>query len=66
MSQTDHSSVGGQSAATGVEPPLSEEEQWQLTLFKWRYALEARGFSQGEVRYLLFHKWRLSRLAGNH
>ena len=37
--------------------PLSPTELYQLTLYKWRYSLEAFGFEPGEVRDLMFMKW---------
>ena len=37
--------------------PLSAAELYQLTLYKWRYSLEAYGFDQHEVRDLMFLKW---------
>ena len=37
--------------------PLSATELYQLTLYKWRYSLEAFGFDQDEVRELMFVKW---------
>ncbi|MBV9579273.1 MAG: hypothetical protein JO057_11860 [Chloroflexi bacterium] len=37
--------------------PLSADELYQLTLYKWRYSLEAYGFDQAEVRQLMFLKW---------
>jgi hypothetical protein len=37
--------------------PLSATELYQLTLYKWRYSLEAYGFQQHEVRELMFLKW---------
>ena len=37
--------------------PLSPAELYQLTLYKWRYSLEAYGFEQHEVRELMFLKW---------
>lgn len=37
--------------------PLSAAELYQLTLYKWRYSLEAYGFDQAEVRELMFLKW---------
>jgi hypothetical protein len=40
-----------------VENPLSADELYQLTLYKWRYSLEAYGFQQSEVRELMFLKW---------
>jgi hypothetical protein len=37
--------------------PLSPDELYQLTLYKWRYSLEAYGFGPEEVRSLMFMKW---------
>jgi len=37
--------------------PLSPGELYQLTLYKWRYSLEAYGFDQDQVRELMFLKW---------
>jgi hypothetical protein len=37
--------------------PLSANELYQLTLYKWRYSLEAYGFDQAQVRQLMFMKW---------
>jgi hypothetical protein len=37
--------------------PLSAAELYQLTLYKWRYSLEAYGFDHEEVRELMFMKW---------
>ena len=37
--------------------PLSGAELYQLTLYKWRYSLEAYGFEPCEVRDLMFLKW---------
>ena len=37
--------------------PLSADELYQLTLYKWRYSLEAYGFQHSEVRDLMFLKW---------
>ncbi len=37
--------------------PLSADELYQLTLYKWRYSLEAYGFQNDEVRELMFVKW---------
>jgi hypothetical protein len=36
---------------------LSQAELYQLTLYKWRYSLEAYGFDPSEVRDLMFLKW---------
>ena len=37
--------------------PLTANELYQLTLYKWRYALEASGFEPYQVRELMFLKW---------
>jgi hypothetical protein len=37
--------------------PLSPAELYQLTLYKWRYSLEAYGFDNQQVRDLMFVKW---------
>jgi hypothetical protein len=37
--------------------PLSDRELHQLTLYTWRYSLEAYGFGPSEVRDLMFLKW---------
>jgi hypothetical protein len=37
--------------------PLSPTELYQLTLYKWRYSLEAYGFERQQVRELMFLKW---------
>ena len=42
---------------TSPEPGLSAAELYQLTLYKWRYSLEAFGFDEQEVRDLMFMKW---------
>ena len=39
------------------ENPLSQTELYQLTLYKWRYSLEAYGFQTDQVRELMFLKW---------
>ena len=44
-------------APAAVDQPLSQEELYQLTLYKWRYSLEAYGFERQEVRELMFLKW---------
>ena len=53
------SSTNAQPAAVSVVEvsPLSANELYQLTLYKWRYSLEAYGFDQDEVRQLMFLKW---------
>jgi len=45
------------SAAVVEENPLTAHELYQLTLYKWRYSLEAYGFDHHEVRHLMFVKW---------
>jgi hypothetical protein len=40
-----------------ADSPLSADELYQLTLYKWRYSLEAFGFDSDEVRQLMFVKW---------
>jgi hypothetical protein len=37
--------------------PLSSHELYRLTLYKWRYSLEAFGFATDQVRDLMFLKW---------
>jgi hypothetical protein len=39
------------------DSPLSATELYQLTLYKWRYSLEAYGFDTEQVRELMFLKW---------
>jgi hypothetical protein len=39
------------------EGVLSQAELYQLTLYKWRYSLEAFGFDHHEVKELMFLKW---------
>lgn len=53
------SSTNAQPAAAALveDSPLSANELYQLTLYKWRYSLEAYGFDQDEVRELMFLKW---------
>ncbi len=36
---------------------LTAHELYRLTLYKWRYSLEAAGFNPREVADLLFLKW---------
>ena len=50
--------VAGPAASSLSEgSPLSSAELYQLTLYKWRYSLEAFGFSDDQVRGLMFVKW---------
>jgi hypothetical protein len=44
-------------AASLEVSPLSPDELYQLTLYKWRYSLEAFGFDREQVRQLMFLKW---------
>jgi len=41
----------------GEASPLSSHELYRLTLYKWRYSLEAFGFAADQVRDLMFLKW---------
>jgi hypothetical protein len=53
-----NSSVSTDATTSLVEAnPLSANELYQLTLYKWRYSLEAYGFQTDEVRDLMFLKW---------
>jgi len=53
-----NSSVSTDETTALVEAnPLSANELYQLTLYKWRYSLEAYGFQTDEVRDLMFLKW---------
>ena len=45
------------SATVSDNGVLSAHELYQLTLYKWRYSLEAFGFEPAEVRDLMFVKW---------
>ena len=54
---TSSTPVASTAPATGGEAsPLSATELYQLTLYKWRYSLEAFGFETHEVRELMFLK----------
>ena len=46
-----------QAGDAAPESLLSPGELYQLTLYKWRYSLEAFGFDAREVRDLMFLKW---------
>jgi hypothetical protein len=56
-----NSSTGSVSSPTSTSflegSPLSADELYQLTLYKWRYSLEAYGFEPEQVRALMFMKW---------
>jgi len=57
-STTSETTEAAPKSGTSFEDgPLSAAELYQLTLYKWRYSLEAYGFDQGEVRELMFLKW---------
>lgn len=43
------------------EGSLTPLELRALTAFKWRYAIEAAGFSEKEARTILFHRWLFRR-----
>ena len=51
----DNTPLGASSPVDGG--PLSTSELYQLTLYKWRYSLEAYGFEPYQVRELMFLKW---------
>jgi hypothetical protein len=59
IAQPDSSTAPEPGSTTSVidHSPLSADELYQLTLYKWRYSLEAFGFDTGEVRELMFLKW---------
>jgi hypothetical protein len=58
IAEPDSTTTSTKSATSLTEEsPLSANELYQLTLYKWRYSLEAYGFAQGEVRDLMFLKW---------
>lgn len=40
---------------------LSPADVQRLTLFKWRYALEAQGFNAPECAHLIFLRWLYGR-----
>ena len=42
------------------EEHLSKQDRYRLTLYKWRYTLEAVGFEGDEVGGLMFVKWLYS------
>ena len=56
-SSTTPDGTTGTSSIVVDEGPLSAAELYQLTLYKWRYSLEAYGFEPHEVRELMFLKW---------
>ena len=59
---TTNTTTGAQAAQPAQPSPatdgvLSQQELYQLTLYKWRYSLEAYGFEDHEVKDLMFLKW---------
>jgi hypothetical protein len=44
-------------AAQPAVPHLSRQDVDRLTSFKWRYSLEAHGFSSAQAARLLFARW---------
>jgi hypothetical protein len=57
---TTSTSTPSPEAASIEVSPLSPDELYQLTLYKWRYSLEAFCFAHEEVRELMFLKWLYS------
>jgi hypothetical protein len=56
-SETETADDAATSVVSFEASPLSASELYQLTLYKWRYSLEAFGFDQQQVRELMFLKW---------
>ena len=56
-STTTSTSTTTAAAGAAEGNPLTAQELYQLTLYKWRYSLEAYGFDAQEVRDLMFLKW---------
>ena len=55
---TDSTPAGTRVARPPADPVhLSSHELYRLTLYKWRYSLEAFGFAADQVRDLMFLKW---------
>ena len=57
IAEPDSTTTTMTSAPASAASPLSATELYQLTLYKWRYSLEAFGFDTREVRDLMFLKW---------
>ena len=53
----DPNSTTATTETENTASPLTPEELYQLTLYKWRYSLEAYGFDTHEVKDLMFLKW---------
>ena len=51
------SSTPSDEPQSGQTDVLTTAELYQLTLYKWRYSLEAYGFEGQQVRDLMFLKW---------
>jgi hypothetical protein len=51
------STHGGATPGDKMHTHLTRDELHQLTLFKWRYTLEALGFVGDEVDDLMFLAW---------
>jgi hypothetical protein len=56
-SSSGHKTSPSAAASLSWEHDLTTDELYRLTLYKWRYALEAGGFDSPEVPSLLFLKW---------
>jgi hypothetical protein len=59
IAEPDSTTTSEVSTAISIveDSTLSSNELYQLTLYKWRYSLEAYGFAQHEVKDLMFMKW---------
>lgn len=44
-------------ASRECESPLTCRDIDRLTLYKWQYTLQTRGFSRAEIRQVQFLKW---------
>jgi hypothetical protein len=60
IAEPDSTTTTTSPAASFETSPLSAAELYQLTLYKWRYSLEAYGFDTATVRELMFLKWLYS------
>jgi hypothetical protein len=56
-STSSHETTAASPSSLVEDSPLTRAELYQLTLYKWRYSLEAYGFEASEVRELMFLKW---------
>ena len=59
IAEPDSTTTSEVSTAISIveDSTLSSNELYQLTLYKWRYSLEAYRFAQHEVKDLMFMKW---------